>query len=71
MTVKELLKRKIDWQKTSDNAYMFTCMIDGQVFKLRLNDFPEEPLCTIIWDDGEQNLDDLGKEWTLPKHRGE
>jgi len=71
MTVKELLKRKIDWQKTSDNAYQFVCTIEEQIFQLRLNDFPEEPLCTIIWNGGEQNLDNIGKEWTLPKHRGE
>ena len=54
-----------------ESDYVFSAVIDGEELKLRLNDFPEEPLCTLIWEGNEQDLDDLGKHWTLPKHRGE
>ena len=70
-SMEQLLGIPIAWQKTQESEYVFVAKIDEQDIRLRLNDFPEEPLCTIIWSGGEQNLDDLGKEWTLPKHRGE
>ncbi|MFC2156093.1 hypothetical protein ACFLRB_06365 [Acidobacteriota bacterium] len=69
--LKTIIKQKIDWQKSDESEYIFTAMIDGKNWKLRLNDFPEEPLCTVIWEGGLQDLDDLGEQWTLPKHRGE
>lgn len=69
--LKVILNQKIDWQKSFESEYIFTAMIDGKLWKLRLNDFPEEPLCTVIWEGGQQDLDDLGEHWTLPKHRSE
>ena len=70
LTIKNLLIRKIDWDKT-DDPFLFSSIIEGELIQLRLNDFPEEPLCTVIWEGKEQNLDDLGGKWRLPKHRGE
>jgi hypothetical protein len=69
--LKAILKQKIDWQKSDESDYIFNAIIGGKIWKLRLNDFPEEPLCTVIWGSGQQDLDDLGEHWTLPKHRGE
>jgi len=61
----------IAWQKSEASTHIFVAEVDGETIWLRLNDFPEEPLCTVIWAEGEQDLDDLASEWTLPKHRGE
>ena len=69
--LKAILKQKIDWQKSDESDYIFNATIDGKLWKLRLNDFPEEPLCTVIWKGGQQDLDEFGEYWTLPKHRGE
>jgi hypothetical protein len=70
--VGEILQRKVDWKNALESAFIFSAVVDGQTFKLRMNDFPEEPLCTLIWADGQQqDLEDLGKRWTLPAHRGE
>jgi hypothetical protein len=71
MTIEQLLKKKIDWEKTQESEYIFSATVEGKELFLRLNDFPEEPLCTIIINGNKTNLDDLGKGWTLPKHRGE
>jgi hypothetical protein len=69
-TINELWLMKIDWQMTTD-AYIYTATIAGQQVRLRLNSFPDEPMCTVIWsDNNEQDLDDLSKQWTLPKERG-
>ena len=69
--VKELLNMSVDWQKTKESPYVFSARIAGRLVRLRLNDFPEEPLCTVLWEGRDQDLEDLGKAWTLPKHRGE
>jgi hypothetical protein len=70
LSIKELYSMEIDWQKTTE-PYIFSTMVNGQQVRLRLNSFPDEPMCTVIWSDGvEQDLDDLGADWTLPKQRG-
>lgn len=67
-----LLKQsKIDWQKTTESPYLFRAVLQGKSVYLRLNDFPDEPLCTAIIDGKETDLDDFPKSWTLPRHRGE
>ena len=71
MDVKKLLGMKIDWQKTSESEYLFWAIVDGEELQLRLNDFPEEPICTLSRSTGKRDLDDLGENWTLPRHRGE
>lgn len=70
MDVHALLHREIAWHNTQD-PYLFSALVDGQEIRLRLNDFPEEPLGTLLWDGGQQDLDDLGSDWTLPRDRGE
>lgn len=66
---KAFLALALNWQKTEESPYVFATTVRGEVIKLRLNDFPEEPLCTLIFGGREVDLDDLGPNWTLPKHR--
>ena len=56
--VGDLLNTKTDLQKTQENEYVFAAVVDGEEIKLRLNSFPEEPLCTLICGAEEQDLDD-------------
>ena len=69
--VEQLQLAKMDWQSTERNPYVFQGVFQGQVVQLRLNDFPEEPLCTVIVDGTETELHEFPKSWTLPRHRGE
>lgn len=69
--IKNIFNQNINWQKGSESDYIFTAIIDGKLWKLRLNDFPEEPLCTLIWEYGTQDLKEIGEHWTLQVHRGE
>lgn len=71
MDIHELLLRQVAWQKTDGNQFVFVVDIDGQQVHLRLNDFPEEPLCTVMWAGGQIDLNEFGANWTLPRHRGE
>jgi len=66
-----LLQSQIDWEATKESPYIFQAVFEKNTVRLRLNDFPEEPLCTAIIDGAETDLQDFPKCWTLPRHRGE
>jgi hypothetical protein len=69
--LEQLQQAKVDWQTTKESPYIFGAVFQGKVVRLRLNDFPEEPLCTVILDGTETDLHEFSKLWTLPRHRGE
>ncbi len=67
--LEQLTKSRIDWEKTSENEYIFRATFRAKEVLLRLNDFPDQPLCTAIIDDQETYLEEFPKSWTLPRHR--
>ena len=67
--IDELQLAKVDWEPWNDFPYLFVAYHDGKTVYLRLNEFPAEPLCTVILDGVESDVDDLPKSWTLPRHR--
>jgi hypothetical protein len=69
--LEKLQQGKVDWQATNESPYTFEGVFQGEVVRLRLNDFPEEPLCTVIAGGTETDLHEFPKSWTLPRHRGE
>ncbi len=69
MTLETLITRPIDWKPSSESRYLFYTVMDGERFELRLNDFPEEPLCTLIGQGRGIDLEEFGEHWTMPWHR--
>jgi hypothetical protein len=69
--VEQLQHVAIDWQGTSESPYMFLAIVQETVVRLRLNDFPDEPLCTLIVEGAEIDLIEFPECWTLPRHRRE
>jgi hypothetical protein len=67
----QLVHEKIEWVKSPAIPYTFVAIVQEEEVKLRLNDFPDEPLCTVIWKGGERDLEELAPSWTLPSHRGQ
>jgi hypothetical protein len=67
----QLQQSRVDWETTRESPYIFQAVFREKVVLLRLNDFPEEPLCTVIIGATETDLQDFPKTWTLPRHRGE
>lgn len=65
----ELLEIEIEWQET-DRSYHFAAVVEDEELMLRLNDFPDEPICTLIraWGE-EEDLEEMGPLWSLPRHR--
>ena len=69
--LEELLRSKVDWQKTQESPYLFKASYNGKKVRLRLNDFPQEPAGTLFIDTHEIHTDEFPDGWTLPRHRGE
>jgi hypothetical protein len=69
--LEQLQQARVDWQTMKESPYSFQAVFQGTVVRLRLNDFPEELLCTVIFDCTETDPHEFSKLWTLPRHRGE
>lgn len=68
-TVDKILHSRVDWEPSSESPYIFQATCGGQAVRLRLNDFPDEPLCTLIVEGTETDLHEFPPLWTLPRHR--
>ncbi|GAB6042077.1 hypothetical protein [Endothiovibrio diazotrophicus] len=59
--------REIPWRRTDDPEHPFTAEVDGACWSIRLNDFPAEPLYSLLID-GEvvAHFDDWPAHWQRP-----
>ena len=69
MIIEALKTRTIDWISSTLDPYIFETIIDGEKVMLRLNDFPEENIATLIFQDRQIEIEEFPNNWTLPKHR--
>lgn len=66
--VTDLTAEALAWERTDDGEFPYTAVHDGQRLRIRVNDFPAEPLYTLIADDHEVvDLDDWPAAWIRPK----
>lgn len=64
VTTQNYLAEKVVWQTTDDPFYPYATEIDGARVCVRVNDFPEQPLYTLIVNDVEvTNFDDWPSHW--------
>ncbi|QSQ23304.1 hypothetical protein JY651_50940 [Pyxidicoccus parkwayensis] len=67
MTADELMTRKLSWSKVSDPEHPFRAQVDGHTLTIRLNDFPEEPMYSLLIDGKDaSDFDDWPKIWSRP-----
>ena len=58
----------IQWQTGRDAEFPYHTMIDGRQWEIRVNDFPAEPLYTLIIDGQEAlDLEDWPAVWRRPQ----
>jgi hypothetical protein len=59
--------RAITWKHTGDGELPYRAQVEGRALAIRINDFPAEPLYTLIID-GEEiaDLDDWPTRWVRP-----
>jgi hypothetical protein len=64
-TIGQLFKSTIYWQKHSQNNRYYYAYRNDQLLLLRLNDFPDEPYCTLIRSNEIIDIDDIPPEWVI------
>jgi predicted metal-dependent HD superfamily phosphohydrolase len=67
--IEKLRATTVDWDPSNDSRYIFQTNFENMLVQLRLNDFPAEPLCTVIIGPQEVELTDLTEfppGWKLP-----
>jgi hypothetical protein len=61
------LVEKINWKRTTDPRHPFTARFEGEKCVIRLNDFPDEHLYTLVVDGEEvMDFDDWSEHWNRP-----
>jgi hypothetical protein len=65
----EIVNEKIQWEETS--GPYFQARFKNKTVTLRLNDFPDEVLWTLIIDGEEVDLEETPTLWTLPPEPAE
>ncbi len=62
--------RNVPWKKIvpAHNGEIYSARMGDVVWKIRMNDFPDEPLYTLIVDGAEKiHFNDWPDEWAKPK----
>jgi hypothetical protein len=60
----ECLARHVRWVQTGDPDHPWTAEVDGVRWRLRINDFPEQSLYTlIVGDTAIGDIDDWPAAW--------
>ena len=67
MNLYDLVETQIDWVRSDLSPYVFETLIAGALIRLRLNDFPEENIATLMMGGNALELEEFPKKWRLPK----
>ena len=65
--MQDLTNLPVAWKHTGDAEFPYTAEVEGRRYTIRLNDFPAEPLYTLISEGKElQDLEDWPSAWAMP-----
>jgi hypothetical protein len=65
MESNNLFKREVFWKQHSINRRYYYTVVDDRIIYLRMNNFPDEPLYTLINDLDILDIEDRPPNWTL------
>lgn len=60
-----LLRVEIDWRQVPGSLSEWYAYIDGKEYHLLLGDFPDEPLYTLVGDDGKLPVEERPRHWRI------
>ena len=63
--LEDIQQVEITWVETKDDRIMFETVFDGEHVRLRLNDFPDEPIFTIFIRDEAITIEEGPRWWHL------
>ena len=64
--ITDVLDAKVVWHEVSPRGVEVEAIINGVRVRLRMNDFPDNPLYTLIMGDESLDLEDAPECWVLP-----
>jgi len=67
--LKDIQETKITWVASKDNPATFEAVFNGEQVRLRINDFPDEPLYTLFIRDEAIDIEERPRVWHL-QHNG-
>jgi hypothetical protein len=71
-TLAERHAREVTWSASGDVFHPWTAEVDGQRWQIRINDFPDEVLYTLLVDGVEiGDFNDWPRRWTRPPARSD
>jgi hypothetical protein len=62
----EVLNQEVYWERVTPQGVEYVATVKGHLCRLRMNNFPEEPLYTLTVGTERVNLDDAPKSWHFP-----
>ncbi len=63
----DLTTMPLVWTHTGYGEIPYTTDVDGRRYTIRINDFPAEPMYTLLVDGGElMELEDWPAAWSMP-----
>lgn len=64
----DLTQVPVVWKHTGDAEFPFTADVRSRRFTIRINDFPAEPMYTLLAEGKElEDLDDWPSKWVMPE----
>ncbi len=69
MTMDRDFRRPIRWEETGDPVRPYAASVEAESWVVRLNDFPDEDLYTLLKDGRDAgSFDEWPDAWTRPEH---
>lgn len=65
-SIDKLIEQSIRWIKHPTNLRYYYTVLDSDVVLLRLNDFPDEPLLTLIYGLDILDIEEVPQKWEVP-----
>ena len=65
INIKNIFKQKIIWKLKEKNDLLFEVDINGELFFLKINDFPEESMYTVTNNYESIDFDDKPECWEI------
>lgn len=67
--IKTALDANLIWHDHPTNIKYFYTTFENELLLLRLNNFPDEPLLTVIYKIDIMDVEDVPKKWKMPFHK--
>ena len=67
MSLEDARSRRVTWRATGKGEFPYEADVDGQMWRVRVNDFPAEPMYTLLVDGDEvETFDGWPPAWVRP-----